>query len=390
MIPGFTSTGSKRPEVMFGNDPECPRTMVRAVGCSVWDSQGREYLDTSMALGAVSLGYAHPAVTRAAKKALEDGVVGPLAPALEDEVAERLASCVPGVESVRFFKTGAEAVAAAVRIARVATGRDRILTCGYQGWLDVFSDASGVPPEVRGLRREIGFNDVGQIESALTGGRGGGGDTVAAVVIEPVIDAAPAAEWVHALNDACRRSGALLVLDEIKTGLRLGLGGAAARYGFAADLTVLGKALGNGLPIAAVGGSLAVMDAATRTWISSTLATEFVGLAAAAAVLDVYERENVAGHLSAIGDRFFRGLERIAHEYPTVIESRRGIPEFCYLQCNHEDASLRLGAGCSSRGLIFKRNAYNFVSLAHTEDVIDDVLQRVGEVVDMLSRRGDS
>ncbi len=380
MIPGFTSTGSKRPELMFGGEPRAPRKMVRCEGCKVWDSDGREYVDTTMALGAVSLGYAHPAVTQAAARAVRDGVVGPLAPALEDEVAERLRGVSPQIEAARFFKTGAEAVSGAVRMARVQTGREVIVTCGYQGWLDAFSKAAGVPDGVRSMRREIVFNDVGELDAAMADA-----DSVAAIVIEPVVDSAPTAEWIRAVNDAHRRSGAVLILDEIKTGLRLGLGGAAVRYGFEADLIVLGKALGNGFPIAAVGGSGDLMEVATQTWISSTLATEFVSLAAALAVLDTYERDNVAEHLAAMGRQLFEGLSRIAREYPTVVRSARGIPEFCYLECVNDATSFRLAAECSARGLIFKRDAYNFVALAHSGAVIDDVLQRVGEVVDALA-----
>ena len=102
----------------------------------MWDAQGREYLDYVMALGAVALGYGHPAVNRAAEQAIATGVAGPLPPVLEEELAEALAARIPWLERVRFLKTGAEAVAAAVRLARVATGRERVLGCGYHGWLD--------------------------------------------------------------------------------------------------------------------------------------------------------------------------------------------------------------------------------------------------------------
>ncbi len=380
MIPGFTSTGSKRPDALFGEALDVPRRMTRAKGCRVWDADGREYLDTTMALGAVSLGYGYPAVEEAVTRALADGVVGPLSPVLEEQVAERLCALIPGVEAVRFFKTGAEAVAAAVRVARVHTGRDTIVTCGYQGWLDLFSDAPGVPQTVRHDRREVPFNDVAALDAATRDG------PVAAIIVEPVVDGPPSQEWIAAVNDARTRAGAVLVLDEIKTGLRLGWGGGGGRYGLHGDLTVLGKALGNGFPIAAVGGQRAIMDAATRTWISSTLATEFVSLAAADAVLRTYERENVAAHLSAVGQRLYEGFERIAAGHGVVVPSVKGIPEFCYLEATDDDMSARLAAGCASRGLILKRNAYNFVSLAHSTTVVDDVLQRVGDVVDDLAK----
>src|SRR3989441_1566066 len=139
-VPGFTSTGSKRPDALFGPTPEAgfdpPAQMTRASGCRVWDQTGREYVDYIMALGAVALGYGHPAVNRAATAAINAGVVGPLPPVSEQELADALAARIPWLERVRFLKTGAEAVAAAVRLARVATGREGVLGCRYHRWLD--------------------------------------------------------------------------------------------------------------------------------------------------------------------------------------------------------------------------------------------------------------
>src|SRR2546423_113755 len=124
---------------MFGT----PALITRASGCRVWDPEGREYVDYVMALGAVALGYGHPAVNRAAEAAIAAGVVGPLPPVAEEELAEALAERIPWLERVRFLKTGAEAVAAAVRLARVATGREQVLGCGYHGWLGWGQGATG-------------------------------------------------------------------------------------------------------------------------------------------------------------------------------------------------------------------------------------------------------
>src|SRR5467141_4456144 len=141
---------------MFGS----PALITRASGCRVWDSGGREYLDYVMALGAVALGYGHPAVNRAAEQAIAAGVVGPLPPVQEEELAEALAERIPALERVRFLKTGAEAVAAAVRLARLATGRERVLGCGYHGWLDWAQGGEGIPVTTRALYAEIPFNDA--------------------------------------------------------------------------------------------------------------------------------------------------------------------------------------------------------------------------------------
>src|SRR5437867_1321540 len=158
--------------------------MVRASGCRVWDADGREYVDYVMALGAVALGYGHPAVNRAAEEAIAAGVVGPLPPVLEEELAEALCHRIPWIERVRFLKTGAEAVAAAVRLARVVTGRERVLGCGYHGWLDWCQGAEGVPAATRALYAELQFNDPERTRSLIRGARdrvrgAGGGRGVA-------------------------------------------------------------------------------------------------------------------------------------------------------------------------------------------------------------------
>src|SRR5258705_13921049 len=167
--------------------------MTRASGCRVWDENGREHIDFVMALGAVALGYGPPDVNRAATAAIAAAVVGPLPPVAEEELAEALCAQIPWLERVRFLKTGAEAVAAAVRLARVATGRDDVLGCGYHGWLDWCQGAAeGVPAAVRSLFAELPFNDV-------TAGREmirARSSRLAAVVVEPLIVAEPTREWL--------------------------------------------------------------------------------------------------------------------------------------------------------------------------------------------------
>ena len=380
MIPGETSTGSKRSDALWGAY-DGPRRMTRSDGCRVWDEHGREYLDTIMALGAVGLGYAHPAVTQAVERAVREGGVGPLPPVAEARVAERLAAVVPGAEAVRFLKTGAEAVAAAVRIARVVTGRDGVASCGYHGWLDWSQEVEGVPRAVTALHRPVRFNDVAALDALLAD------PPLAAIVVEPVIDEPPAPGWVAALHETAGRMGALLVVDEIKTCFRLGPGGAVARYGIRPDLVVLGKALGNGFPIAAVTGPASLMEAATKTWISSTLATEFVALAAAEVVIEQFERRDVGDAIARAGMRFLNGLRNIAAAHPAVATGVLGIPEFCYLTFRDEATSGAVAAAAATRGLLFKRDAYNFVSLAHDDAALDVILTRLEEAVAEVEQR---
>jgi len=382
-VAGITSTGSKRPAALFGAAGESlPLRMTRSSGCRVWDAEGREYLDFIMALGAVALGYGHPAVTRAAMDAAELGVVGPLPPVLEEAVAADLCRAIPWLERVRFLKTGAEAVTAAVRLARVVTGRDAVLGCGYHGWLDWCQTAAGrgVPASTRGLYGEIPFNDPARTRELIRAA----GDRLAAVVFEPVILDPPTPEWIAVLREETLRCGAILVADEIKTVCRLAIGGGCERFGIRPDLVVMGKAMANGFPLAAVGGRADVMDAVSRTWISSTLATEMVSLAAARATLTAMTEAKVPPHITRVGTRLLAGLHTLARRHQRLVARAAGLPEMCFLEYRDEPQSGRVAVACAERGLLFKRSAYNFVSLAHddaivdrTLDILDDALSSV-------------
>jgi glutamate-1-semialdehyde 2,1-aminomutase len=382
-VAGFTSTGSKRPETLFAaHDPDLPTRMLRASGCMVWDERGREYIDYLMGLGSVALGYAHPDVTRAASAAVEAGVVGPLAPVLEEELAAQISGLIPWIEQVRFLKTGAEAMAAAVRLARVATGREQILGCGYHGWLDWCQGAAGVPHSTRALYGELPFNDAARSRELIRAA----GDRLAAVVFEPVIVTEPNFEWLEVLREETSRAGALLVVDEIKTVCRLAVGGACERYRIRPDLVVLGKALANGFPLAVVGGRRDVLAGVSRTWISSTLATEFVALAAARATLGVVVTQKVPATLRRVGGRLLEGLQALHREHPDLISGIGGLPEMCFLQYGDDTISRTVTAACAHTGLLFKRSAYNFVSLAHQDSTIDRTLELLGEALSAVAK----
>jgi glutamate-1-semialdehyde 2,1-aminomutase len=377
-IAGFTSTGSKRPEALFGeHSSDLPTRMVRSSGCHVWDDQGREYTDYIMGLGSVALGYAHLEVTCAATAAVEAGVVGPLAPVLEEEVAAELCRLMPWIHQVRFLKTGAEAMAAAVRLARVATGRESVLGCGYHGWLDWCQGSEGVPHSTRALYDDLPFNDANAARELIRSM----GDRLAAVVFEPLVVSEPDPEWLDTLREETVRTGALLVIDEIKTVGRLAVGGACERYGIRPDLVVMGKAIANGFPLAAVGGRAEIMAGVSRTWISSTLATEFVSLAAAKATLEVLTKQRVPEHLRRVGGRLLEGLVTLRHRYPELVTGVGGVAEMCFLQFVDDTASRAVAAASAQGGLLFKRSAYNFVSLAHTDQVVDRSLEILAEAL---------
>ncbi len=339
-VAGFTSTGSKRPQALFGaEEADLPSRMQRSLGYHVWDDRGRQYVDYISGLGSVALGYAHPAVVDAAVAAVRSGGVGPLPPVLEEELAAELARLIPSARRVRFLKTGAEAMGAAVRLARVATGRDEVLGCGYHGWLDWCqkAEAAGVPSATRALYGEIPFNDPTRARELIRAA----GDRLAAVVFEPVILREPEREWLGVLREETRRAGALLIVDEIKTVCRLAVGGATERYGLDPDLIVMAKAIANGFPLAAVGGSAETMAGVERTWISSTLATEWVALAASLATLRVMVDEQVPAHLARVGGTLLDGLHRLAAAHDGVAAGARGVPEMCFLELRSDALSRR-------------------------------------------------
>jgi glutamate-1-semialdehyde 2,1-aminomutase len=148
------------------------------------------------------------------------------------------------------------------------------------------------------------------------------------------------------------------------------------------DLVVLGKALANGFPLAAVGGRRDLMAGVSRTWISSTLATESVALAAGKATLDVVVAERVPDHLHRVGTRLLHGLHRLQHEHPDAVTGVGGVAEMCFLHYASEDVSRAVARGCAARGVLFKRTAYNFVSLAHDEATVDRTLGVLEEVLE--------
>lgn len=381
-VAGGTSTGSKTLRALYGpyaGDDAVPGALRSSSGCTIVDVRGREYTDFVMALGAVALGYGHPAVVDAVKHAAERGIVGPVAPELEEVVAADLATLFPSHKSWRFLKTGAEAVTAAVRLARVATGRERVLTCGYHGWLDWSQGIgmAGVPRADAAMSSPIGFNDVdaGKVAIRTTG------EQLAAVILEPVIHTEPSAEWLAAVREETRRVGARLIFDEVKTACRVAPGGAVERWGGEPDMVVVGKAIANGMPLAAVGGSDEAMAGIGKTWISSTLATEFVSLAAAHATIETIRSGDVTAALARSGARLREGMERLAREHPAVVAGVTGIPVMCALEWVDEDKGARVALECARRGLIFKRTPWNFVSVAHTDAVIDHALGVLDEAL---------
>jgi glutamate-1-semialdehyde 2,1-aminomutase len=369
-IVGGASTGSKRVEALYGrSDPPGPTHFRAAHGCRIEAVDGTTYIDCTMALGAVALGYADPGVTRAVVDAVRQGNVAGWSPLLEIEVAERLCDVIPCAERVRFLKTGAEAAAAAVRIARTATGRTRIIGCGYFGWLDWASDAAGVPTSVRADLVPVPFDDIAALDRAATAA----GDDLAGVILEPVIERLPSDAWIARARALCDARGAVLIFDEIKTAFRLRTGGYQSAARITPDLSAIGKALANGFPLSAVVGRADVMETASKTWISSTLASETTALAAAAAVLDRHAGEDVCKSIARAGVSMQGVLERALRSSGYRGATIAGIDCMGLIRFEDENAQARFIKLALEQRVLFKRGAYNFPSLAHDDSAIDAI-----------------
>ncbi|HEY1619531.1 MAG TPA: aminotransferase class III-fold pyridoxal phosphate-dependent enzyme [Streptosporangiaceae bacterium] len=300
VLPDGAQTAAKSPGQWPGGG-SLPAFLRRASGGHVWDVDGNEWVDFPMALGPVLLGHADPAVARAIAAQLRDGISFTLMHPLEVEVAERIAALCPGVQTVWFTKTGSEATAAAIRLARARTGRERILSCGYHGWHDWYAaglpQVLGVPGAARPLVASFPFNDLGVLERELSAG------DVAAVIVEPTGAVLPEPGFLDGVVSLARRAGAVSVFDEMISGFRIAAGGAREKYAVIPDLSCYGKALGNGMPIAAVAGRREMFRDFDRAYISGTYAGETLSLAAARVVLDTIASGEALATIAAAGQR---------------------------------------------------------------------------------------
>ncbi|HEX4493102.1 MAG TPA: aminotransferase class III-fold pyridoxal phosphate-dependent enzyme [Acidimicrobiia bacterium] len=308
VIPLGTQTFSKSPTQFVQG--ASPIYLARGRGARVWDVDGNEYLDYPMALGPVILGYAEPMVDDAIVAQLHDGITFTLMHPLEVEVAERIVAMCPGVEAVRFAKSGSDAVSGAVRAARALTGRDAVLAGGYHGWHDWYigttTRAAGVPGAVRELTHAFPFGDLDALAAAFDAF----GAPVAAVVIEPAGATVPEPGYLQGVVDLAHERGALAIFDEVITGFRLAPGGARERYGVLPDFSCYGKALGNGMPVAAVAGAWSTMAVFEEIFFSGTHGGEALSLAAARAVLDTVADGTVLRAIEARGRRLLDGFEK--------------------------------------------------------------------------------
>ena len=371
LLPTGASTGSKRREALYGTEePAGPTHFVRAAGCRLETTDGNELVDCTMALGSVAIGYAEPKIIEGVVQAIAQGSVSGLSHVLEVEVAERFCNVVPCAERVQFLKTGAEAMSAAVRIARTYTGRNVVIGSGYFGWHDWSSSQPGVPESVQRDFRAVPFDDVPALERAVSEA----GGNLAAIALEPVVERVPSEDWIAKARALCDSTGAALIFDEMKTGFRLATGGYQQVSGVTPDLAAFGKALANGFPLAAVCGRAALMDSLKKSWVSSTLASEGGALAAAMGVLDWHDSEDdVCAELARIGGEMREHVTNALKASGVTGISVHGIDQMWFMKFESPDAERRFISLAAQHGALFKRGAYNFAALAHDEDALVEI-----------------
>jgi glutamate-1-semialdehyde 2,1-aminomutase/spore coat polysaccharide biosynthesis protein SpsF len=389
VIPMGTQTLSKSPTQFVQG--VTPIYLERGAGAHVWDVDGNEYVDYPMALGPVLLGYAHPVVDDAIRRQLADGITFTLMHPLEVEVAERIVALCPGVEAVRFGKSGSDALSGAIRAARAQTGRDLVLVGGYHGWHDWYigttTRAAGVPKAVADLTLTFPYGDLDALDSLLAGHR----DEVAAVVVEPSGPRTPPDGYLAGLVEVTRQHGAVSIFDEIITGFRLAPGGARERYGVEPDISCYGKALGNGMPISAIAGAWRTMRVFDDIFYSGTHGGEALSLAAARAVLDTIADGSVLAAIHERGRRMLGGVAAridqrgVGHRVRVGGEPERAVVEF--VGADHLVVKSLVQQTLVQRGILF--NGSMFISASHTDADVDRALSAFDEAFALLGDHDD-
>ena len=322
LIPG----GVNSPVRAFGAVGGTPRFFARAAGAYLWDVEGKRYVDYVGSWGPMVAGHSHPAVVAAVQAAAATALSYGAPTQAEVELAETLCRLVPSLEAVRLVSSGTEATMTAIRLARGFTGRSAIVKfegC-YHGHADALlvkagsgaltfgnPSSAGVPAEVVAHTAVLSYNDVAGVREFFRKQ----GKQTAAVIVEPVAGnmnlVLPEKGFLEALREECTRHGALLILDEVMTGFRVALGGAQARFGIQPDLTTLGKVIGGGLPVGALGGRRDIMESLAPlgpVYQAGTLSGNPVAVAAGLATLKLVEQEGFQERIESTTHLLVDGL----------------------------------------------------------------------------------
>lgn len=398
LIPGGTQLLSKRPELFLPD--QWPAYYSKAKGGEIWDLEGNKYEDfVTMGIGACVLGYANDTIDNAVVDALRKGNMTSLNVPEEVDLAEKLIEIHPWAEMVRYARSGGEAMTVAVRIARAASGKDKVMFCGYHGWHDWYLAANlnedqaldghllpglepkGVPRVLTGTSLPFKFNDIEDFNKVLDKNK----SSVGVIVLEIIRNDEPDKEYLEAISNAAKENGIVFIVDEITSGWRLNYGGAHLLYDITPDISVFGKTTSNGYPFGAVIGKKSVMQAAQSTFISSTYWTDRVGTVAALTTLHEMKRLQISDHLKSIGQLVQNGWKKALDKHG-ISHTIFGITPLSHFSFVHEDAQVLktyFTQEMLKKGYLASTVLYT--SLSHTNESTERYLDACEEVFERIA-----
>jgi glutamate-1-semialdehyde 2,1-aminomutase len=396
VIPGGNMLLSKRAEMFLPE--QWPAYFSKARGCRVWDLDGREYIDMSiMGIGTNTLGYGDPEVDDAVRSVIDNGNMSTFNCPEEVYLAERLIELHPWAGMVRLARTGGEANAIAVRIARAVTGKHKIAVCGYHGWHDWYLAANlgddrnlaghllpglepnGVPQTLSGTIYPFKYNDFAELEGLVNA------HDIGVIKMEVSRNEGPADGFLHKIRELASARGIVLIFDECTSGFRQNFGGLHKLYGVDPDIALFGKALGNGYAITAVIGRREVMDAAQTTFISSTFWTERIGPTAALKTLEVMERVESWAQITQTGRDVTAKWHALADKYGLKIATS-GLPAlttFAFKSPNALAYKTLITQEMLPRGYLAGTGVY--VCTEHTRDVVEGFFEALDPVFKLIA-----
>jgi glutamate-1-semialdehyde aminotransferase/spore coat polysaccharide biosynthesis protein SpsF (cytidylyltransferase family) len=396
IIPGGTMLFSKNPDLFL---PKFwPAYFEKTKGCNVWDLQGRKYLDLlTMGVGTNILGYSRKEVDDAVRKVIDKGNMSSLNSKEEIFLAEKLIQLHPWAEKVRFARTGGEAAAIAVRIARAATGREKIAVCGYHGWHDWYLSANLSNSEnlnshlmkdlpIQGVQKSLKnsvfvfeYNNFNQLKKIVSKNK------IAAVVMEVARNEKPQKYFLENIRNLTKNKNIVLIFDECTSGFRETFGGLHLKYKINPDLATFGKALGNGYAINAIIGSSTIMNYVKSTFISSTFWTERIGSVAALKTLEVMKKINSWRTISDLGKKIKNKWRKTAQKYNLKIniQGLDALPRFNFTSNNN----LKYKTLITQEFLKKRILSSNFIycSIAHKPKIIKKYFNILEEIFKKIS-----
>jgi glutamate-1-semialdehyde 2,1-aminomutase len=396
LIPGGTMLLSKRPEMFL---PDLwPSYFSKAKGCNVWDLDGNKFIDTSiMGIGTNILGYGNNEVDEAVLETVKNGNMSTLNCPEEVYLAERLVEMHPWADMVRLARSGGEANAIAIRIARAASGRDKVAVCGYHGWHDWYLSANlgsdenlaghllpgldpkGVPSNLRNTVFPFNYNKIEELENLFEKN-----PDIGVIKMEVSRNKGPEDNFLHKVRAIANKYNAVLIFDECTSGFRQTFGGLHKLYGVEPDMAMFGKALGNGYGITATIGKRSVMEAAQKTFISSTFWTERIGPSAALKTLEVMERERSWQTITKTGEIIGNSWLKLASENNLKI-SLNGMPAligFSFDSDQHLKYKTFITQEMLKRGYLAATSIY--VSVVHTKEILDGYFENLAEIFKII------